>query len=715
MAPSPTRRSSGGFARSRSPATTPSRNQGAEGNLELRKLTLGVSAAGVSERLLVRIHGVKLPSETSVGTPLGCTVFCGDQSLFKTGALDQLHRLTVEIRDGRGEAAIEVQPWIPGAQSLPKPERWSCRVCIHSKKNLFTKPVRAEATFAVPRPCGVVSLDTGGHIVVEVVRLAPAMLQGFLELSLGKELSAAVCEASTHGNLEKLHSLLEGAEELGQGKLPALESATALEVAARLGSEPAARALLNAGAPVTIAAVRSAEANMPSPCDETSKKVSDTSVSLALELFARLPKEDLPPWASKNVELARALEQKLPRLAGWIFNGNTSQLDCLNSSGAALAAYSASAWPVLAALLERGDDCPVEVHQLFAEALRMGEGDLAKVCLRLSGDADDLEGLGGGLHACLENGCTETVQEVMRTEWRRRSKRFPSNFSLGAVLPSLQLGDENADDFAECGICFEPFRSAGASVLCDDDGRVCTHLLCSSCVIGVAVRKNVTPICPFCRKTFTEAKMLPNPMTEPVAFYRLASQGETGSAFTVRRAADALSVFLPVQYDDLHERLQSRYETWCKDPVGELTETDFLERMWPWVSDMMLELKTEEQRGKPPSLTECPEGWFRHFDYDDCGYLTLFEVLRGCAKSTNIHVLAEADALGKELGSQRYHGARRLRGIVECCWDWNRWSTGISVRDFTDPGGLGFKLAARLPLTEGHRCGVPGFGPTYEI
>lgn len=723
-------------------------------SLELRRLGMGVSAAGVSERLLLRLHGVDLSGcdglkSGVVRSGLYCTVLFGEEAAFRPGSRLRLHKVGFEVRDGRGETTFEVQPWIPGGRGAPKPDAWCCRLSLRArrKSKMFVKAFYGEATFVVPRPCASVELEGGGRVEVEVVRLASAEYQGLLELSLGNELIAAVCDVATRGDTEKLRLLLDGARELGGGVLPIEESSAAMEAAARMGSTVAARMLLNAGALVSESALRSAEANLEPQgtraLGSEGRGLSEGSSSgrpLALDLFKMLPAGGAPSWCSDPLghDLARALQMRLPRLASWLLASSPDQLASFTAVDglAARAAYEAQAWGVLAVLLERGDQPPADVDRLFAEALRSGEGDLAKVCLRLNSGlrgSEGLVGLGSGLQACLVNGCPEVVQDVMRTEWRRRSKEWPLNGSLGLMV-------HEAESLAECGVCFETLRSVGASVMRDALGnRVCSHLLCQGCASGLIAKAiQVSKVedgglmapasCPFCRASFQEAKDLPNPINDPVSFFQAASDayrdhdGVWRRVLTARGAADALVAFLPVEPERLEELLASRYwPTWCRDESMELSETEFLERMWPWVNDNMLELRVEEQRGRPPHLMGSPEAWFRHFDYDDGGLLTRLEVLRGCAKSCDLEVLGGAkgcdlDAHASSKGPAcRYQGVQRLQEILEWCWDSDRWPSAVSLGDFVGPGGLAARLAVRLPLLEDPSQSVLGPGKIIAV
>jgi hypothetical protein len=301
---------------------------------------------------------------------------------------------------------------------------------------------------------------------------------------------------------------------------------------------------------------------------------------------------------------------------------------------------------------------------------------------------------------------------MMRAEWHRRSKQSFSSSMLSVL--AARRADANAEDLAECGICFELLAMAGAAVLRDCEGkRVCQHLLCSGCATDLITKALQNSIfednghiemaaCPFCRTPFADAAALLNPATDPVAFFQAASeeQGEGERVLTLQRAAEALAVFLPVEVDVLSEQLQDHYwPNWC-GKSSSLTETLFLEQMWPWVSDNLLQLVTEEQRGTPPSLAEDPSACFRHFDFDDTGSLTKPQVARGCAKCCDLDSLAGVSALGA-----RHAAVERIRTVVEECWDSERWATAVTLADFAAPRGLAFQLSRRLPWPTAVRRG----------
>lgn len=696
-------------------------------NLEFRELSLGVSAAGASERLLFRICGVEpAPGEVSWGRRLHCHAYFGDQQAFSTNSKHLLHRLNMDVLDGRAEATLEVQPWVPGCHGQPRPKQWLCRLKLFTrrKRNLLAQHVCVDGAFTVPRPQGPLVLPPGATVWAEVVRLAPAILRGVLEVSLKAELIAAVCDTAQGADLAVLQKLLEGAKELGRGKLPAEEAAAALEVASRLSKRSVVDLLLRWDAPVTEDAVRSADAHLPPPsasltktCSGLSKVGADEEQPLAMVLFERLrPNVPMPCWGSEpGCDLACALSLRLPRIAEKLFADKPSQLASLSADGgAAAAAHEAGAWTLLAALLARGDPPPQEISRLLVGALRAGQGDLARVCVALNGDsgrANFLEGLGEEIRPCIQSGCTPAITDMMRAEWHRRSKQCFSSSMLSVL--AARRADANAEDLAECGICFELLAMAGAAVLRDGDGkRVCQHLLCSGCatdLITKALKNSIfedngrieMAVCPFCRAPFADAAALLNPATDPIAFFQAASEEQIVGepVLTLHRAAEALAVFLPVEVDVLSEQLQDHWSNWC-GKSSSMTETGFLEQMWPWVSDNLLQLVTEEQRGSPPSLAEDPSAWFRHFDYDDTGSLTKPQVARGCAKCCDLDSLAGKSSLGS-----RRAAVLRVRNVVEECWDSKRWATAVPLADFAAPKGLAFQLSRRLPWPRAVRRG----------
>lgn len=127
-----------------------------------------------------------------------------------------------------------------------------------------------------------------------------------------------------------------------------------------------------------------------------------------------------------------------------------------------------------------------------------------------------------------------------------------------------------------------------------------------------------------------------------------------------------------------------------------MAEAEFLRPggMLAWLSNHLLEMKVEGQRGSPPRLQDNPRRWFEHFDYDGRGSLTKPELLRGVAKAYDVSALATPSTPARRA---RTVGVNRLREIVDAVWDEARWKDGISLAEFDSPSGLAQRLLAALP------------------
>ncbi|CAE7237150.1 unnamed protein product, partial [Symbiodinium necroappetens] len=115
--------------------------------------------------------------------------------------------------------------------------------------------------------------------------------------------------------------------------------------------------------------------------------------------------------------------------------------------------------------------------------------------------------------------------------------------------------------------------------------------------------------------------------------------------------------------------------------------------MLAWLSGHLLELKVQGQLGQPPRL-DCPETWFRHFDFQNSGRLTKSELLRGVVKAFDCSQLA---APGTPSRRARSAGVLKLRDLVEAVWDEERWASGVPLEDFLGSSGLAERLRAALP------------------
>jgi len=230
------------------------------------------------------------------------------------------------------------------------------------------------------------------------------------------------------------------------------------------------------------------------------------------------------------------------------------------------------------------------------------------------------------------------------------------------------------------------------------------------------------PVCPLCRAPFTSAVRLTDPTVDPRSFFRLAcvplerlrggeyDKGVTVDAsqlvLTEKVALGALCALLPVNAVAFAPRLGSElWPAWCAEsaqgeeagkPSNILVEADFLRPggMLAWLSNHLLELKVDSQRGNPPRLQDDPGAWFRYFDYDGRGWLTKPELLRGVAKANNVAVLASPKTPARRA---RGVGARRLRELIDAVWDESRWHAGLPLADFLGRGGLAERLLAALP------------------
>jgi hypothetical protein len=139
------------------------------------------------------------------------------------------------------------------------------------------------------------------------------------------------------------------------------------------------------------------------------------------------------------------------------------------------------------------------------------------------------------------------------------------------------------------------------------------------------------------------------------------------------------------------------WPTWTgTDSDGKLSEAQFVSPcgMLTWLSDHILELKVDKELGAPPNLASDATGWFEHFDYDDDGLLSLNEVLRGIAKTTDLSSWASPETPRR---SARGEGVLKLKDVIESLWDTSTWSEGMPLKSFVGPDGFAANILKLLP------------------
>eukprot|EP00930_Biecheleria_cincta_P067488 TRINITY_DN5411_c0_g1_i1.p1 TRINITY_DN5411_c0_g1~~TRINITY_DN5411_c0_g1_i1.p1 ORF type:complete len:215 (-),score=38.19 TRINITY_DN5411_c0_g1_i1:36-680(-) len=114
--------------------------------------------------------------------------------------------------------------------------------------------------------------------------------------------------------------------------------------------------------------------------------------------------------------------------------------------------------------------------------------------------------------------------------------------------------------------------------------------------------------------------------------------------------------------------------------------------MLTWLTGHILEINEQAKRGKPPTLSDDPEAWFRHYDYDNSGRLTKFELLRGLAKSWDPSALVQ-QVHGSGV---RREAVKRIREIIDSVWTREEWVDGVPLHDFVGDDGLAEQLTTAL-------------------
>ncbi|CAE7856397.1 unnamed protein product [Symbiodinium microadriaticum] len=674
------------------------------GLLRLAHLSHAVVAPGVEERLRIELRDIVLPPHpggqghlgNAVYDELRCKAYVGPaRALFGSDGRPDKSRLKEARLEVSGhQAAAEVDLGVPEPQ-----EPWALRMKLYRRpaSNLFAQEKCAEFVEALPCPRSAVQLPgpSGGRQVgaaqVEVLRLVPAAAADALQEACGRVLAQAVDAGVEAEDVEKL---CLGARELGPETLRRPEAAQALLAAAKLGKHAVVEKLLSAGVRATLAAARAAE--------QAGEHL------LASRLFSSAE------GAKKSeVLLRRAVEERMPFVAEQILKEDATALQGLDQE-AARKAHAAGAWTVLAALLDRGDPAPAQPRLLLDYALRAGHAGLARSCLAHLGE--DTRDMDLALRTCLDHGRTEIVREALEVMWKARS----GGRSEGP--PLLELEGGTPDHPAECSICFEELYTNPGVYVNEHGLRVCGHFTCLNCAEHVQdeagerfrawrarreprIPRPPGPVCPLCRAPFEAAVRLTDPTVDPKAFFRLACVPEDADAnpesLTLKEkfALSTLGALLPVNVSNFAATFQSLWPAWCDAdlqprPEG-LREADFLRPggMLAWLSGHLLELKVQGQLGQPPRL-DCPETWFRHFDFQNSGRLTKSELLRGVVKAFDCSQLA---APGTPSRRARSAGVLKLRDLVEAVWDEERWASGVPLEDFLGSSGLAERLRAALP------------------
>lgn len=686
--------------------------------LALERLCHAVIAPNVQERLQITICSIQLPAQCGLSiSELRCKAYVGPLKAVRDGPdgkpdKGKLRELRLDVQDGA--ATVEVDVGIPHPQ-----EPWAIRVKFYRRpaSALFTQERIAEVVQAIPLPTSKLSLTPSGVcqqtgcVVLRVVRVVPTAAVHQLIQAAGSVLVRAVRAGVAP---DEIQDLCGGLRELGPDALVSPQSMEVLDVAAGQGSREVVENLLAAGIPATSCAARLAE-----------QATTEGHLVLAKQLLLR----SAPSTGEEaSCLLVRALRAGMPLLAEMTLQEEPDSLDRLPPDGGAAArqAHAVGAWSVLAALLRRGDPMPAPTRQLLDYALRAGHAGLARACLARWEDAKDIE---RALRTCLDHGRIEIVREALEVQWKIRSQVWSAE---GPPLLTLEFG--NADEPAECGVCFEPLHRAPGVFVCSQGFRVCQHFCCLSCAEHVqdeaTERVNAwrsrrdprlpqppPPSCPMCRAPFASAVRLVDPTVDPKNFFRLAcvpeekSEGHgtcSGTSECTHKAEDlrltektglaTVSALLPVNAASFTPKfVKELWPSWCAECGQEaLRETDFLRPggMLAWICDHLLEKKVEDLRGPPPRLQDDAALWFQHFDYLDRGRLSKAELLRGFAKVYDVEMLANPSTPARK---RRAVGIGHLREIVDAVWDETRWADGIPLCDFEGRRGLAQRVLDALP------------------
>jgi len=690
--------------------------------LELSQLNHAVVAPGVEERLRIRISQLQLP-DTHGHHELRCKAYVGPRAVVECadGRLDKGRLKEVKLDVSNNAAFAEVDVGVPFPQ-----EPWALRVKFYYRPaaQLFCQEKVGEVVELLPMPASRVELQPGGSVVLEVHRLVPASALDALKAAAARVLAHSV-ELGVEA--DHVEDLCAGARELGEDTLRVPAAADALQQAACTSKVAVVQKLLASGVPATTAAVRAAE-----------KVGTPESVKMAQEILEHI---SVPADQPAKPLLVRALEEGFPLVAERILEEDPDALNALpgNTAQSAEKAYTAEAWTVLAALLSRGDPSPFPARGLLDYALRNGHLKLARACLARTEGVDSMK---AAIHTCLDNGRTEIVREALEAQWRANAEAWSGEDS-GPPLLKFECGP--ADEPAECGVCYEPLSKNPGVFLSEYGLRACQHFLCLDCAEHVQdeaadrlriwrARRDARfpqpsgPFCPLCRAPFVTAVRLADPTLDPRSFFRLACMPSTPEEeatklrLTEKIALGAFCALLPINAMTFAPRLEKElWPKWCAEAgvvvengeEGALAEADFLRPggMLAWISDHLLEMKVEGQRGSPPRLQDKPEKWFRHFDYNGKGILSKPEVLRGIAKAYDVSALACPTTPARRA---RVVGVQRLHEIVDSVWDESRWRDGVTKDDFLTPSGLADRLLqALLGESDSPRArGIPSASPS---
>lgn len=681
----------------------------------LSRLCHAVLAPGVEERLVIRLSGVDLtyagrsgrqePGDAWAVSELRCKAYVGPARATREGpdgGLDKTRFTDVRLDFHDGVAEVELDVGTPDPQ-----EPWALRLKLYRRPAhaLFQQEKVAELLEAVPRPAGSAQLlpcQAGlpaGVCQLEVLRLVPSTALEGLQTSFGQVLLGAVTAGVDTADVREL---CVGAAELGPGAVLGPAAVQALTTAAGMGKASVVAVMLDAGVPPSAEAARAAE--------------QAGFLIIAYTILSRMQS-----WEQPASLLSRAMENRLPLLAESILLKDPGALKDLKPADGAAAkkAHAAGAWSVLAAMLARGDPMPAPPRKLLGYALRAGHAGLARACLARCEGFEDME---GALKTCLDNNRVEIVREALEAQWRTRANQW--SLEEGPALLALECGP--GDEPAECGVCFDPLHKDPGVMLGEHGLRVCQHYVCTECAEHVQdeaanrlrswmarrdsrLPRPPGPACPLCRALFVSARRLPDATVDPRAFFRLASlpRAEDDSPeqlrLTEKVALGALCALLPVNPVAFAPRLKDHlWPAWVHDGKHQdedaLAEQDFLRPggMLAWLSDHLLELKVEEQRGEAPGLSD-RRAWFQFFDYRGRGRLEKPELLRGVAKAYDVAVLASPRTPSRRA---RKVGVQKLRDLVDAVWDDARWADGVPLSDFEGPGGLAERLQAVLPAAE---------------
>lgn len=239
-----------------------------------------------------------------------------------------------------------------------------------------------------------------------------------------------------------------------------------------------------------------------------------------------------------------------------------------------------------------------------------------------------------------------------------------------------------ASEHAECPICFEPLCSAPLALFSAANGRrVCWHIFHETCARQLA---GVNLNCPLCRADFNHVTAVPRIDTDPNAWFD-ACDMDGNNALSTREVLEIVKSSFPVDHTKLERDLPKLWRRWDPNGDGHIQRHEFLapNGLLDFLRDHFPKQTGRHDDLPVPDIRSDKQAWFRHFDEDGSGELSISEVTRGLIKSYHL--------------SSDVNQAQAMRDLVTnvwCLFDADQ-SGEISQAEFLHPGdGLADSIIA---------------------